>query len=233
MKTAIVTGNFGSGKTTVGKLLEELGCAFLNSDRVVASLYAKKNVQKALVGAFGKKVIFKKKVNRAFLAGIVFSDKKKRKKLEGIVHPIVFAEIRKFFKRFRKTKKIAVAEAPLFFESPVSSNLRPDFVIVAWCKQKKALARLKKKGFSEKETLARMNAQLPISKKKRLADFVVDNSKPVESTRKQVKQIFNEIQYKPRLKRLKARQKLIEQMQAGVDGGKILVKHRSGLYDRK
>lgn len=188
----VVTGGFGSGKTTVTGAFEKLGCVVFDSDRIVSGLYEKKNVQKILAKEFGAEVIARGKVNRRALAEKAFSDKLALGKLNRLVHPLVFSEIRKKVKTFSR-KKIVVVEVPLFFESPVANSLHPDFVVVAWCEKKKAIARLKRKGFSGNEILARMKAQLPLSEKKRLADFVVDNSKSAEFARMQVKKFFDRI----------------------------------------
>ena len=192
MVLVIVTGVFGSGKTTVAGHFRKLGCVVLDSDKIVRGLYRKKAVQKKLAKEFGAGVIAYGKVDSRALAQKVFSDKSALKKLNHFVHPLVFSQIKKKVKRFSR-KKIVVVEVPLFFESPLANSLYPDFVVVVWAKREKIFERLKKKGFSEKEFTLRMKTQLPLSKKKRLSDFVVDNSKSVDFTRMQVKKFFDTI----------------------------------------
>lgn len=192
MVLIVLTGFFGSGKTTVSKAFQSLGAYVLDSDKIVAGLYRKKSVQKRLAKEFGSGIVVRGKVNRHLLAEKVFSNKQELKKLNRLVHPLVFSEIRKKEKKLSK-KQIVVVDVPLFFESRARNKIVPDFVVLAFASRKKILERLRKKGFSKRDILVRMKAQLPPSKKKKLSDFVIDNSKSVEHTRMQVKKIFEQL----------------------------------------
>ncbi|MBI4044809.1 MAG: dephospho-CoA kinase, partial [Candidatus Diapherotrites archaeon] len=127
MVLVIVTGGFGSGKTTVTRAFKSRGCVVFDSDKIVEELYKKNEVQKKLAKEFGAEVIARGKVDRSALARKVFSDKPMLKKLDQIVHPLVFSQIRKKVKKI-PSKKIVAVEVPLFFESPLARPLYPDFV---------------------------------------------------------------------------------------------------------
>lgn len=193
MKVVAVTGSFGSGKTTVGKMFELLGWPLVSADKIVSALYKKKQVKKLLEKNFGKQIFSKKgRLKRKALAGLVFSDKVLLQKLNLLTHPLVLLEVEKKLNALsRQKKKIAVIEVPLLFES--KPKFLCDFVVVVRCERKKQLSRLLKKGVSKKDALARIRSQLPIAKKAAKADFVLDNSGTVLATRKQVKKIFGQI----------------------------------------
>ncbi len=191
MKTVVLTGNIASGKTRAGKIFASLGCVFIKADDIVSGLYSQKKMQSLLSKAFGKNAISGGKVNRPFLAQEVFSDKKKLARLNSLVHPLVFAKIKKLLSRYKKTKKIAVLEIPLFFET--KSKLKPDFVIAVKSSKKLQLRRLAKHGLSRKESLARINAQLPANEKAKKSDFVITNNNDLPFLEKQVKKVFERI----------------------------------------
>src|SRR3989338_5839539 len=119
VKIVAVTGSFGSGKTTVGKMFELLGCPFISADKIVSVLYKKKQVKKLLEKNFGKQIFSKKgRLNKKALAGLVFSDKKLLQKLNSLMHPLVFLEMEKKLRALlRQGKKVSVVEVPLLFES--------------------------------------------------------------------------------------------------------------------
>ena len=193
VKIVAVTGSFGSGKTTVGKMFELLGCPFISADKIVSVLYKKKQVKKLLEKKFGEQIFSKKgRLNKKALAGLVFSDKKLLQKLNSLMHPLVFLEMEKKLRALlRQGKKVSVVEVPLLFES--RQFFPKDFVVVVKCTKKTQIKRLGKKGFSKKEALERIKAQMPAGKKIAMADFVVDNSGTVLATRKHVKKIFGQI----------------------------------------
>ena len=193
MKAITVTGSFGSGKTTVAKMFGVFGLPLVSADEIVAALYKKKQVKKLLAKNFGKQIFSKKgKLKRKALAQIVFLDKALLQKLNLLIHPLVLGEVeKKLHALYLRKKKFAVVEVPLLFES--KSRFPFDFVVAVKCKRKKQLARLFKKGISKNDALARIRAQLSVSKKTAKADFVVDNSGTLAATRKQVKKIFGQI----------------------------------------
>lgn len=181
MKVIGLTSGIGAGKTTVLRMFRKLGAKTINADEIVKKLYKKKSMKQQLKKNFHT---FDKKA----LAGIVFSDKKKLENLEKIVHPLVFREIKK---QLGKSKKpgLAVVEVPLLFESKKFLQL-VDHVIAVKAKKRQQIARLKKKGVPRKHVLQRMAFQLPLKEKLKRADFVIDNSKSLSFTKKQVEQIY-------------------------------------------
>lgn len=174
LKVAI-TGNIASGKTYV---LEKLSKKFkaLNSDSLVNALYAKSFFRKILKKHFG--TFDKKKI-----AGLIFNNSAKRKKLERLIWPFVREDLKEFFAK-NKNKKILLVEVPLLYESKMQTLF--DLVIFIECKKENQLARLLKKGFSRKEALARINSQGLAEKKIKLADIVLENNASLKQLNKKI-----------------------------------------------
>ena len=191
MKTIALTGNICCGKTTVLKMFGKLGAETASADRIVEELYKKNKIKQILMKNFGKRVFSGKKIDKKKIADIIFSSRKERKKLESIVHAFVFREMKKRIARARKKKKkLFVAEVPLLFESEKDFFSLFDFVCVVSAAKKQQIARARKEGFSVREIRERMKVQIPLEKKIKRADFVVDNSGSVSETREQVKEVF-------------------------------------------
>jgi dephospho-CoA kinase len=179
MKAVAVTGCFGSGKSTVLKFARSMGFPALDADRVVAGLYRGRVARARLVKEFGN-------ANRKKIAKIVFYSQKKRKKLESILHPLVWRKVEKWLGGMRgKGVEIALVEVPLLFEAKWEKRF--DAVVVVRASKKKCLARLAAKGVSRKEALARLGAQIPIGKKVKKAHCIIDNGKGPAMARAQMK----------------------------------------------
>ena len=193
MKVIGLTGSFGCGKTTVAKMFEALGAKTIDADKIVTQLYKQGFVKKKLQKSFGEKIVSKKGIiERKKLAAIVFSDKTQLAKLNPIVHPLVFKEIKKKLSEYKRANKSFVTlYVPLLLESKTKQEF--DFLVVVSCTKKIQLERLGKRGFSKKEALNRINAQLPLQKKIESADFVIKNNGALVSTQKQVKKVFVKI----------------------------------------
>ena len=138
--------------------------------------------------SFGSRIIKKNRVDRKALSKIVFSGKKKLKKLGAIVHPFVFSELEKTLSCYRKTKKIVVLEIPVY--SKAHSKLKPGFLVTVYCSRKKQLSRLEKKGMKKKEALVRINS-LPSRKPK--TGLAIYSGRGKAWLKKQVKKVFERI----------------------------------------
>lgn len=177
-----ITSGFGCGKSTVASAFRELGTEVLDLDKIAKKVSRIPELRKRIKKELGT-------TDSAKLAEKVFPFKKKLEKLNSIIHPKVFAELKEIISVHRKSGKILVVEIPLLYETR-SANLF-DFVLVVDCSKKKQLQRLLKKGFSKKDALKRIRAQIPLQEKLKKADLVIDNNGSIESTAKQVILINN------------------------------------------
>ena len=90
MKKIGLTGNIGSGKTTIASLFEVLGIAVFNADNEAKRLMGDdKDLKNELIVAFGNEVFIDNKLNRNYLADLAFNDELVLKNLNSLVHPVV------------------------------------------------------------------------------------------------------------------------------------------------
>jgi dephospho-CoA kinase len=187
-----ITGSFGSGKTTVAKIFRAGGAEVIAADRLAhRCLLPASPAYRRIVEVFGRGILGKgNAVNRAKLAGIVFNHSGLLKKLNRIIHPQVIRAIKKSIRDSRS--KTIILDAPLLVESGLMNLV--DKLIVVKIDRQQQLSRLKKKtSLSEADILKRINAQLPLASKVRMAHFVIDNSGTVKETRKQVENIWKSL----------------------------------------
>ncbi len=180
-----ITGGFGTGKTTVAGYFRRFGARVVDADRIVHNLIKPgSRVYKKIVTGFGREVLKKNRsIDRASLAKAVFGDRKLLKKLNRIIHPQVIKIIKREIASARE--KIVVLDVPLLFEAGLQGLA--DKVVVVKASREIQLRRIfKKTSLSRKDILMRIKAQLPLSTKVRRADFVIDNNRTQNWTKKQV-----------------------------------------------
>ena len=178
MKKVALTGVFGSGKTTVLGFFEESGLATIDADEIVDRLYLRPEIRQRIAAEFGTS-------NKRMLAKTVFFDEEKLKKLENILHPMVFEEIEEELKGLeRQGAKVVVVDVPLLFESGFNSFF--DKTVVVKASKQQILKRLQEKGLSVGEVEQRIESQMPSEEKIKLADYVIDNGLDLRKTKMQV-----------------------------------------------
>jgi dephospho-CoA kinase len=198
MPTIALTGNFGMGKTAVLHVFSRLGACTVNIDDLVHTILDKPATVKKISRLLGSGVLSKRagalSINKKRTAAIIFNDSEKREALEQVIHPLVLKEIKRINASIARQKPDAVIvfEVPLLFEAGYERYF--DRTITVHATRKTALRRLSRKGFSKDESLKRIKAQMPISKKKRMADFSIDNNDSIEKTENRVKRVFRRIQ---------------------------------------
>lgn len=188
MKAIALTGSIGSGKSLVLKFVRSARVPTIDCDALVSKMYREKAVQKKLKQLFGT-------AGRKEIASIAFSSPSKRRKLENLLHPLVWKQVKGKLSSFGKQGKlIAVVDVPLLFEAKWQKRFNS--VIFVKASKKTCIQRLAKRGFSRKESLQRWNAQLPQKKKVKRSDYVIDNSGSLARTRKRVRQLLSELAVK-------------------------------------
>lgn len=187
-----ITGNIGTGKSTVAWMFEELGVPVLDADEIAHDVIKPKTAAwKAIYKRYGAVIILSDNViNRKNLARIIFQDPVERKFLESVIHPHVKEEIeRRVIKLSKEGAPFVMVEVPLLFEAGWENEF--DAVIVVRCSEAEEIERcMKKFGFDREEVLLRLGSQYPLARKIENADYVIDNSGTVDETRVQVKRLF-------------------------------------------
>ncbi|MBI2166626.1 MAG: dephospho-CoA kinase [Candidatus Omnitrophica bacterium] len=181
-----LTGNFGMGKSTVARCFKEKGAFILDSDRIAHEAFKKSHpVYPEIRRLFGR---MEGALDRKKIAAVVFRDSKKRRALESVIHPYVFGRIEEEAAKSRRP--VVIVEVPLLFES--GFDRRCDRKIVVECDREKVFERLGRKGVRPAEIERRWKAQGPVPEKIGRADYLIDNSKSLAATRRQVSRIWKE-----------------------------------------
>lgn len=197
MPTIGLTGNFGMGKTTVLRLFRRLGAYTFSSDDYVHDILKKPGTIRKISKVLGEQVVSRTlrrvSLNRKRVADIIFNDTRKRRQVERIIHPEVLATMRTTASKILKKDRSAVVvfEVPLLFEAGYGKYF--DHTVATYCTRENIAKRTRKKGFTEEEAFRRLRAQMPITKKIKLADFRINNNGEIKDTEKQVNRIFNTI----------------------------------------
>ena len=183
-----ILGDIGAGKSFVSK---QFNCPLFNADKEVAEIYKNdrscyQKIKKAL-----PKYIISDHLDKKFLLKAVLDSKNNLKKISKIVHPIVRSRMNKFLTK-NKTKKLVVLDIPLYLENKL--NKRGDVLIFVEAKRKDIQKRLeKRKYFNKKLNRNLKSLQLPLTKKKKLSNFVIKNTFNANKIKNDVKHIKTEI----------------------------------------
>jgi len=185
-----LTGNLGSGKSTVARMLKELGASVLDADAAVKDLLRRKEVKQKIAKEVSPSVFTPEgEVDRKKLANLVFSDPQKLRRLEAILHPLVYEE----FERFCAQRGgVCVLEAALIFEKGNADRF--DLTVLVYAPKEVAKKRALERGMDAKDFERRWALQMPPEEKRKLADFVIDNSGSLEKTKRQVGELFSLLQ---------------------------------------
>ena len=169
----ILTGGIASGKSTACTLLKLRGFTIIDADVIAHQVLENNSSQVALL--FGDAFVHEGKVDRKKLGGLIFGDYEARKKLEGLLHPLIYEAIKKESERMDGFMVPYLIDIPLYFERPGAYQAKK--VAVVYTPKAIQIQRLcGREGFSEEEALQRLNAQLDIEEKRKRADFIIDNS---------------------------------------------------------
>jgi len=188
-----LTGGVATGKSTVAKMFKQYGAVVIGADELARDVVKPgKPAWRAIVTLFGKTVLNQdRSLNRQALGSIVFRNRTKLRQLERIIHPRVAREQQRLVRQVakRKPRAVVIYEVPLLFEAGVDK--RVDTTIVVTADRETQIARLKKRnGLSRAEAIRRIRTQMPLSKKIRLADIVIDGTLRRQDALKTIRSAF-------------------------------------------
>lgn len=171
-----ITGNIGSGKSTFAKYISEFGYPVISADDISKEILANDpEVRKEIIREFGAEAFNGNKINKQYLADTIFSDQKRLKKINSILHPPVREQFDKLTTKYFKTKNIVFVETALVFESRIVNLF--DYIVLITADQNIRMKRsLSNKKLSEENFLKREKSQIGQEKKQQKADFVFDNN---------------------------------------------------------
>ena len=183
-----VIGGIGSGKTFISKLFKS---PVFNADKEVEFLY-KNNLEcykklKKKLPRFVKSF----PISKSQLIKAINEDKKNLKKISSVVHPLVRKKLKLFLNKNKKNK-IIVLDIPLLIENKLYN--KKDILIFVKCNQKKVINRLRKRKNYNKQILSNLRKnQANLLKKRKLANYIVDNNFSPNIMRKKINFLKNKI----------------------------------------
>jgi dephospho-CoA kinase len=173
-----LTGGIASGKSTVARRLVGLGAALIDADALAREVVEPGQPALAEIAAgFGRGVLARDgRLDRTALGAIVFADPTARARLEAITHPrIAQLTAARITEALAGPAPAVVVDIPLLFEKSRAGAF--EGVLLVWCDAASQLRRLMTRdGLDEAQARARLDAQMSLDEKRRLATWVIDNS---------------------------------------------------------
>lgn len=168
-----ITGGIGSGKSTVASIFKVLGIPVFDADSVAKQVMENDlQLREQLIAQFGDASFQDGKLNRAYLASIVFKDPYQLSLLNAMVHPITLKAADDWMRL--QSAPYAIKEAALIFEAGAGAGL--DLIIGVTAPTALRIQRvMQRDGISRDAVLERMDKQIDESIKMRLCDFVIQN----------------------------------------------------------
>lgn len=195
MKTSIIgiTGAIGSGKSTVSKILKDLGAAIVDADVIARTVTVKgSEALEELVSHFGSDILEQNgELNRKMLADMVFNDPVKLEDLNNITHKYIVRKIASTLNELKSSgrNEVIVLDAPL----PVKHGFL-DLVDEVWVVASQHDIRLKRimqrNGYTLEEANERIDSQAREDQYLGIADFVIDNDGSIEDLEKTVVKLY-------------------------------------------
>ena len=178
MKIIGLTGGIASGKSTVTSLLRQYNLPVLDADAIAWELaQPDRPLWQAYANRYGEKVLLpNRQLNRQAVADIVFGRPEEKKWMDNMAHPIIKGEIQRQLAELEKTgEKWAVLDVPLLYEAGWDSMA--DQVWLVYVDRDVQLKRLMARNdYSYQEALRRIDVQMPLDEKKKLAQVIIDNN---------------------------------------------------------
>jgi dephospho-CoA kinase len=191
-----VTGSIATGKTTVADMLEEHGTKIIDFDKLSRVVVEPgKPAYNDIVAFFGKQVLRKDKtLDREKIRDIVFRDFEKKKKLESFQHPRINEEFLKLVEHYtgKDPDTIILAVVPLMIEANMQSLFHHSLMVYATEEEQKRRL-IERDGLTAEMALNMIRSQLSVEEKKGYCDLIVDNSGPLEETRKQAEDLWKKL----------------------------------------
>ena len=177
-----LTGRIGTGKSTVSRKLRERGYPVIDLDVISREVIEYPEVIDELVRNFGNEILEnqnntsgKKSISRNKLRQTVFKEEKKVSVLNSIMHPPIVEEMRRQVENLKKNYKTVFVEVQLLFEAKLEKEF--DLTVLVYADKKTQLERvLKRDGRKEEEVQQIINAQMDMTEKRRLSNYIIENN---------------------------------------------------------
>lgn len=187
MSTIIgLTGGIATGKSTVSAMFKDMGIPVIDTDAIAHdALSPNAETYRILIDTLGEAILAPDKtINRNTLGKMLFNDPVVRKQVNEIIHPYVRQVVDTELTRLKALNHpFIVVDVPLLFET--NFHTLCDVTVFVYAKQYQQIERMMARDhIDEAYAKQKLKAQLPLSKKRTLADFVIDNSQSIIQTKK-------------------------------------------------
>ena len=191
-----LTGGIATGKSTVADMFKERGIPIVDTDKISFDLLKKGSTSyDEVVSLFGDDILFTNgDINRKKLGKAIFKNENLREKLNGIIHPKIKAIALSEVKTHEELgEKIIVIDVPLLFETDFAKLV--DKSIVVYTTPQLQIERLIGRDSIKRDyALIKIESQIPIEEKVKLADFVINNSESILTTKKEFNKIIETLE---------------------------------------
>jgi dephospho-CoA kinase len=187
-----LSGGIGSGKSTVAKILTDLGAVVIDADVIAREVLEPGQIgYENTILTFGESVLSESgSIDRKKLAELVFQNPDQLAKLEAIIHPAVIDQVAQIRESLPDTS-IVVYDTPLMFEKQLQGQFDKVLIVTADIESRRS--RLLERGLELNDINARMANQATDEQRESIADFVIQNNGSPEQLQEQVAKIWQQI----------------------------------------
>lgn len=194
-----ITGGIGTGKSTVTNMIRERGYTVIDADKIARQVVEKDlPAYNKIVEFFGEEILREDgEINRKALGKIVFNDEDQRLKLNSIVHPHIFDQMKYLIEDKKDIREIIFLDIALLFEE--YDNIKNDGILfdeiwLIYADRKTQIQRIiERDKISEEEAISRIDAQMDIEDKKHMASEILDNGGTREELKRQLDILFKRV----------------------------------------
>lgn len=194
MKIVGLTGGIACGKSTIAEMFRGFGASIIDADKISRQLTMPGGeALPAIRNAFSEFVFYPDgTLNRELLADMVFKNEPERQKLNALMHPMIDRRVREEIETCRKMGVLVVVlDVPLLFE--VGVDKLADVTLCASAPQELQIERLRtRSGLNREQAMHRINSQMPLAQKEKLADMVIHTNCPEDELRGEVHKLYQE-----------------------------------------
>ena len=188
-KIIAITGGIGSGKSSAAKFLSEMGYPVFSCDEIYQEVILSLDYIEKVTNLFPECIV-NGRIDKKILAQIVFSDKSKLTRLNGIAHPLIMEKL--FKKMYNCNQELVFAEVPLLFEGNYEDKF-DSVIVIMRNKEKRIQSIISRDGITREQALDRINAQFDYDNSnerfKNCNAILIENNGTIEELKTQIQKI--------------------------------------------
>ena len=188
-KIIAITGGIGSGKSSAAKFLSEMGYPVFSCDQIYQEVILSLDYIEKVTNLFPECIV-NGRIDKKILAQIVFTDKSKLTRLNGIAHPLIMEKL--FEKMYNCNQELVFAEVPLLFEGNYEDKF-DSVIVIMRNKEKRIQSIISRDGITREQALDRINAQFDYDNSnerfKNCNAILIENNGTIEELKTQIQKI--------------------------------------------